>query len=71
MVRRALTEPKTAFAGVALEISFARFRASMATFREERRPSCAFDCWDLVAIVEVGGGCERTVQCGSHEETEP
>ena len=67
MVRRALTEPKTALAGVALEISFARFKASIATFKEERRPSRVFDSWGLVAIVEVGFGCEWTVQRASHE----
>jgi len=31
-----LTEPKTALAGVMLETSFARFKVSMVTFREER-----------------------------------
>ena len=31
-------EPKTALAGVILEISFARFVASMVTFSEERMP---------------------------------
>ena len=36
IVSRALTEAKTALAGVILETSFARFMASMATFSEER-----------------------------------
>ena len=42
MVRSMLTEPKTAVAGVILEISFARFSPSMATLREERIPSRPF-----------------------------
>ena len=33
---RILTEPNTALAGVALEVSFARFMASMAAFSKER-----------------------------------
>ena len=36
MARRMLAEPKTAFAGVTLEISFARFKASMVIFKAER-----------------------------------
>jgi hypothetical protein len=43
-VRRTLAEPKTALAGVMLEISFARFRASMAMFNIEREPSRPFGC---------------------------
>jgi hypothetical protein len=39
MARIALTEPKTALAGVMLAISFARFIASMATFNDERETS--------------------------------
>jgi len=42
MVRRILTEPKTALAGVILETSFARFMVSMATFNEESVPSRPF-----------------------------
>ena len=42
MVRRMLTEPKTALAGVMLESSFARFRASIAIFSEERTASRPF-----------------------------
>jgi len=44
IVRRILTEPKTALAGVTLAASFARFRASMATFNEEMVPSRPFGC---------------------------
>jgi len=35
IVRRMLAEPKTALAGVILETSFARFKPSMATFKDE------------------------------------
>ena len=48
-----LTEPKTAFAGVTLEISFARFRASMATFMVVRVLSRPLDRWDFGAIAEL------------------
>ena len=36
IVGRILTEPNTALAGVALEVSFARFMASMAAFSKEK-----------------------------------
>lgn len=42
-----LTEPKTAFAGVMLETSFARFKVSMATFSEESTLSRRFGCGAL------------------------
>ena len=35
IVRRMLAEPKIAVAGVTLESSFARFKPSMATFKDE------------------------------------
>ena len=54
MVNTTLTEPKTALAGVTLEISFARFIASMDTFNVERRPPRPLGRWELVAIVETG-----------------
>ena len=50
IVRRTLTELKTALAGVMLEISFARFVASMATFSEEIMLPRPFGCWELVSI---------------------
>ena len=65
MARSTLTEPKTALAGVALEISFVRFRASIAAFNEERRPSRAFDSWALVSIVEACDDWEQAVQRAS------
>ena len=54
-------EANAVFAGVTLEASFARLRASIATFSEERAPSCPFGRWDIVAMVGTQG---------SHEEAE-
>jgi len=59
MTRMTLAEPKMALAGVTAETSFARFKASMAAFSKERVPSRPFGRWDLVAMVEVRGGCEE------------
>lgn len=53
-----MTEPNTALAGVIQEISFARPRASMATFNEDRAPSRGFGRWDFVSMVEAQGGWE-------------
>jgi len=47
-------EPKTASAGVALEISFARFMASMAILNAERVLPPPFGCWDLVSMTRSG-----------------
>lgn len=55
MARRALTKPKAALAGVMLEISFARFRASMAKFNVERALFPPFCRRDAEAIVEPRG----------------
>ena len=52
MARRMLAEPKAAFAGVTLEISFARFKASMVTFKAERVFSFPPFCWDFGVMVE-------------------
>ena len=52
-----LTEPKTALAGVMLDISFARFKVSMATFNEERVNSRGF-CrreWGFMGIGSAWG----------------
>jgi hypothetical protein len=59
MTRIALTEPKMALAGVALETSFARFMASMAAFNSERAPSRRR--WVFSSMVESGGRNEKTV----------
>ena len=72
IVRRILTDPKTALAGVMLDISFARFMASMAIFNEERVPSCPFGRWALVAIVGTQGSDENTVlRAVCEEESRP
>jgi hypothetical protein len=62
MVRRALTVPKAALAGVMLEIFSARFMASMAAFNEETAFSRPFGRWDLVAMVEIQGSHEKAVR---------
>ena len=48
-----MTDPKTALAGVMLEISFARFEASIATFSEERTPPRPFGRCDLISMTQV------------------
>ena len=58
-------------AGVMLEISFARFRASIATFSKERAPSRPCGSWEFVAIVEVGGDERMVWYVGCAEEPEP
>ena len=52
IVKRTLTEPKTALAGVALETSFARFKASMAASNKEIVFSRRFCFWEFALIVE-------------------
>ena len=68
VVRITLTEPKTAPAGVILESSLARFKASIAVFNVEIAPSRPLGRWDLSSMVETRGNCERTVRCESYEE---
>ena len=54
-----------AFAGVALEISFARFMASTAAFSKERASSRRFCCLELLASmsrVVVAGRKRCSVQ---------
>ena len=53
IVKRMLTEPKTALAGVIGAISFARLRASMATSNLESMASLTF-CGSDVEVI-VGG----------------
>ena len=65
IVRRALAEPKRALAGVMLDTSFARFRPSMATSREERIRSRPLESLDSMATVETGD-C-RGKRCGIHK----
>ena len=54
-VNTTLTEPKTVLAGVTLEISFARFIASIDAFNVERRPLRPLGRCEFVAIVETRG----------------
>ena len=62
IVKRTLTEPKTAFAGVALETSFARFKASIATFSKEMAFSWRFCRLEIFgSMVEGRGSREETV----------
>ena len=68
VARITLTEPKTALAGVILEISFARFKASMAVFNIRIAPSCPLGRWDWASMVEAQGSCERVVQGENYEE---
>jgi len=46
-------EVNVALAGVALFASFARFKAPMAMFSDERTPSRPFGPWDLSAMIET------------------
>ena len=65
IVRRTLTEPNAAFAGVILEISFARFRASMAIFNDESVASRRFRRWGFaLSMVKSRGRCEEGVWRG-------
>jgi hypothetical protein len=50
IVRRTVTEPKATVAGVKPEISFARFRDTMATFNIEKTLSRPLAGWGLEAI---------------------
>ena len=59
IVRRTLTEPNTALAGVILAASFARFVISMATFNKERGPSRRLCRREFASMVDSRGGCEK------------
>ena len=63
-----MTDPKTALAGVMLEISFARFVDSMATFSEEKTPPRPFGRCDLISMTQSGGNRENTMGGGSCEQ---
>ena len=72
IVRITLTEPKTAFAGVILESSLARFKASMTAFNAEIAPSRPLGRWDPPSMVETRGSRERTARReGCEEGSEP
>ena len=59
---RMLTELKTAFAGVMLETSFARFMASMAAFSVEMVLPRPFGRWGPASMVKTGGDCEKATR---------
>jgi len=68
-VRRTLAEVNAVLAGVTPVASFARFKASMAVFSEERVSFCP---WVSVAMVKIQDCCEKAVQrVGCKEESEP
>ena len=71
VVKITATEPKTAFAGVMLEISFARFETSMNTFKAESTPSRSFGRWEFVAIVETGGNREKVWTKAAKKDPNP
>ena len=56
IVRRTLTEPNTALAGVALETSFARSMASIAAFNKESTVSRRFCRLEPFASMDEGRG---------------
>ena len=62
IVRITLTEPKTAVAGVILESSFARFKASMTTFSAEMVLSRSLGRWEPAFMVGTEGNCERAAR---------
>ena len=69
IARTTQAKPKTALAGAMLEISFARFRASMAAFSNERALSRSFSCGEFVAMVVAvrewyGAGATRNPRSG-------
>ena len=58
IVRATPTEPKTALAGVIVEASFARFKASMAAFNVETAPSRSLGRLEGSAmVVKTEGSC--------------
>jgi len=73
VLRRMLVESKAALAGVMLEILFARLRASMAAFNEERAPFCPLGRWSSVVMVETQGSShEKAVRgAGREQDSEP
>jgi len=72
MVRRTPAEVNAALTDITLVASFARFKASMAVFSEERISFCPFGRLVLVAMVEIKDSWEKAVQrAGCEEESEP
>ena len=72
IVRRMPTEPKMTFAGATLEISLARFMASLAASIKERPFSRRFCRLESVSMVETRGGGEKmTWDTGCAKRPEP
>ena len=72
IARITLTEPKTALAGVILETSFVRFKASMNAFNVKTVFSCPLGRWDSACMVETrGSGGGRVRREGYEEGSEP
>ena len=71
IVRRTPAEVNVALAGITLVASFARFKALMAAFSEERAQSCSFCLRDLSAMVETQGNCEKVQRVCREEELAP
>jgi len=61
IVRRTLTEPKTALAGVTAANSLARFRASMAMINVAGALSRRLDCCDPIVVRKECGLRRRKV----------
>lgn len=59
------TEPQTSLAGVLLTTPFAMLAPVMAQSKPKIIHSCVFDFWELVAIVETRGRCEKVVGNGA------
>ena len=62
------TGPKTGFAGVLLEASFARLRASMAIFSAAMPRPRLFGGWELSVMVESQGSDEKAARRGGCEK---
>ena len=68
MASRTLVEANAVFAGMTLEVSFARLRALIAAFSEERVLSCPSGRWDLMTMVKTQGSREEVVRHAGREE---
>ena len=71
VVRRILAEVNAALAGIVLVASFAQSKASRAMLSDKMTPSRSLCGWDLSAMVETQGSCEKGVQRVGREESTP
>ena len=67
-MRSKATGPKTGFAGVLLEASFAILSPSMAIFSAEIAPSRPFGGWELSVMAKSQGKHEKVVRRGGGPE---